>query len=79
MAQRLVGCIGVSSKAGRDDDRFLSPELQRADMERWASGLAEHDRCERAAAGEREALGFGKVNESDALLKRAQHARSAPR
>lgn len=38
MAQRLVGYIRVSTKAGRDDDRFLSPELQRADMERWASG-----------------------------------------
>lgn len=37
MAQRLVGYIRVSTKAGRDDDRFLSPELQRADMERWAS------------------------------------------
>ncbi len=37
MTQRLVGYIRVSTKAGREDDRFLSPELQRADMERWAS------------------------------------------
>lgn len=37
MAQRLVGYIRVSTKAGREDDRFLSPELQRADMERWAA------------------------------------------
>lgn len=36
MGQRLVGYIRVSTKAGREDDRFLSPELQRADMERWA-------------------------------------------
>lgn len=38
MADRLVGYIRVSSKAGRDDDRFLSPALQRAEMERWARG-----------------------------------------
>ena len=37
MAQRLVGYIRVSTKAGREDDRFLSPELQRAEMERWAA------------------------------------------
>lgn len=37
MAQRLVGYIRVSSKAGRDDDRFLSPDLQRVEMERWAA------------------------------------------
>lgn len=37
MAHRLVGYVRVSTKAGRDGDRFLSPELQRADMERWAS------------------------------------------
>ncbi len=37
MAQRLVGYIRVSTKAGREDDRFLSPDLQRAEMERWAA------------------------------------------
>ncbi len=37
MSQRLVGYIRVSTKAGREDDRFLSPDLQRADMERWAT------------------------------------------
>lgn len=36
MADRLVGYIRVSSKAGREDDRFLSPDLQRTEMERWA-------------------------------------------
>lgn len=36
---------------------------------------------ERTAAGEREALGLGEIsqNKSDALLQRAQHARSTPR
>jgi DNA invertase Pin-like site-specific DNA recombinase len=37
VAQRLVGYIRVSKKAGREDERFLSPELQRAEMERWAT------------------------------------------
>lgn len=36
MTDRLVGYIRVSSKAGREDDRFLSPDLQRTEMERWA-------------------------------------------
>lgn len=44
MTQRLVGYIRVSTKAGREDDRFLSPELQRADMEPWGQGPPGRDR-----------------------------------
>src|SRR5688572_18796704 len=32
----LVGYVRVSSVAGRTDERFQSPELQREVMERWA-------------------------------------------
>ena len=36
MSHPLVGYIRVSSLAGREDERFLSPDLQRVEMERWA-------------------------------------------
>ena len=44
-AKKLVGYVRVSSTAGRDDERFRSPDLQRRAIEQWADaryGVAGH-------------------------------------